>query len=189
VVSSTPRPHFTHGKDPVPILQEAGWAPGPVWTGGKTHPHRDSIPDRLARSSVAIPTELPGPPLKCVRAIFKEQYNKWCTVQSSIQKQNASLFQVCFPVFPFSVYNCCFTDGTYRSRMSFVLPHLHLYVALAPQPWLPFFQALAFLLQVTWNQWRTQEFCSVKGGGGGEKQIQWGKGDRENPDLGGEAPH
>ena len=31
----TPRPHFIPGKDPVPILQEAGWAPGPVWTGGK----------------------------------------------------------------------------------------------------------------------------------------------------------
>ena len=50
VVSSTPRPHFTPGKDPVPILQEAGWAPGPVWTGGKSCPHRDSIPDRPARS-------------------------------------------------------------------------------------------------------------------------------------------
>ena len=61
VVSSTPRPHFTPGKDPVPILQVAGWAPGPVWTGGKSHPHRDSILDRPARSSVAIPTELPGP--------------------------------------------------------------------------------------------------------------------------------
>jgi len=43
VVSSTPRPHFTPGKDPVPIVQEAGWAPGPVWTGGKSGPHRDSI--------------------------------------------------------------------------------------------------------------------------------------------------
>jgi len=39
VVSSTPRPHFTPGKDPVPIVQEAGWAPGPVWTGGKSPPH------------------------------------------------------------------------------------------------------------------------------------------------------
>ena len=28
VVSSTPRPHFTPGKDPVPVLQEAGWAQG-----------------------------------------------------------------------------------------------------------------------------------------------------------------
>ena len=50
VVSNTRRPHFTPGKDPVPILQETGWAPGPVWTGGKSRPHRDSIPDRPARS-------------------------------------------------------------------------------------------------------------------------------------------
>ena len=50
VVSSTPRPHFTPGKDPVPILQEAGWASGPVSAGGKSRPHRDSIPDRPARS-------------------------------------------------------------------------------------------------------------------------------------------
>jgi len=60
-LSSTPRPHFNPGKDPVPILQQAGWAPGPFWTGGKSRPHRDSIPERPARSSVAIPTELPGP--------------------------------------------------------------------------------------------------------------------------------
>jgi hypothetical protein len=30
-----PQPLFTPGKDPVPIVQEAGWAPGPVWTGVK----------------------------------------------------------------------------------------------------------------------------------------------------------
>jgi len=36
---------FTAGKEPVPILQEAGWAPGPVWTGAENlAPHRDSIP-------------------------------------------------------------------------------------------------------------------------------------------------
>ena len=50
MVSSTSLPHFTLGKDSVPILQKAGWAPGPVWTGGKSRPHRDSIPDRSARS-------------------------------------------------------------------------------------------------------------------------------------------
>jgi hypothetical protein len=27
-----PRPQLTLGKDPVPIVQEAGWASGPVWT-------------------------------------------------------------------------------------------------------------------------------------------------------------
>ena len=50
MVSRTPRPHFTPGKDHVPILHEAGWAPGPVWTCGKSRAHWDSIPDRPARS-------------------------------------------------------------------------------------------------------------------------------------------
>ena len=50
MVSNTLRPHFTPGKDPVPILQEAGWDPRLVWTGGNPLPHRDSIPDRPARN-------------------------------------------------------------------------------------------------------------------------------------------
>ena len=62
----TPRPPLPPGKDPVPFVQEAPWAPGPVWTGGKSRPHRHSIPNRPARSSVAIPTELPGPPCSCI---------------------------------------------------------------------------------------------------------------------------
>ena len=33
---SAPLPgRFTPGKDPVPIVQEAGWAPRPVWTGAE----------------------------------------------------------------------------------------------------------------------------------------------------------
>ena len=50
MVSSMPWPHFTPGKDPVPILQEAGWAPGLVWTGAKSRPHWNSILDRPAHS-------------------------------------------------------------------------------------------------------------------------------------------
>ena len=37
----------TPGKDPVPIVQEAGWASGPVWTGGKSRPHRERVYIRL----------------------------------------------------------------------------------------------------------------------------------------------
>jgi hypothetical protein len=33
VISITPRPPLPPGKDPVPIVQEAGWAPEPVWIG------------------------------------------------------------------------------------------------------------------------------------------------------------
>ena len=45
-----PWPHFTPGKDLVPIAQEAGWAAGPVWMGGKSRPHQDLIPDCPAHS-------------------------------------------------------------------------------------------------------------------------------------------
>jgi len=34
----------------VPIVQEAGWAPGLVWTDEKSRPHQDLIPNRPARS-------------------------------------------------------------------------------------------------------------------------------------------
>jgi len=37
------------GKTRYPFYRRLGWA-GPVWTGGKSRPHRDSIPDRPARS-------------------------------------------------------------------------------------------------------------------------------------------
>ena len=44
VISITPRPLYP-SKDPVPIVQEAGWASGPVWTGAENlTSHRDSIP-------------------------------------------------------------------------------------------------------------------------------------------------
>jgi hypothetical protein len=60
-VSVSPRPLFAPGKEPVPIVQEAGWAPGPVWTGAENlTPHRDSIPGPSSLYQVAIPTELPG---------------------------------------------------------------------------------------------------------------------------------
>jgi hypothetical protein len=49
---SAPRPgRFTPGKDPVPIVQEAEWAPGPVWTCAKNRtPTGIRSPDRPARS-------------------------------------------------------------------------------------------------------------------------------------------
>ena len=50
-VSVTPRPLFTPGKDPVPIVQEAGWAPEPVWTGAENLASTGiRSPDRPGRS-------------------------------------------------------------------------------------------------------------------------------------------
>ena len=48
---SAARPGRTLPRErPGTIVQEAGWAPGPVWTGGKSRPTGIRSPDRPARS-------------------------------------------------------------------------------------------------------------------------------------------
>jgi hypothetical protein len=56
---------FTTGKDPVPIVQEAGWAPGPVWVGAENlTPTRIRSPDLPAHSESLYQLRYPGPYLK-----------------------------------------------------------------------------------------------------------------------------
>ena len=76
VVSSTLRPHFTPGKDPVPIVQEAGWAPGPVWTGVKSRPLWDSIPDRPARSQSLYRPSYPAHVTHMCYSLYTEAIQK-----------------------------------------------------------------------------------------------------------------
>jgi hypothetical protein len=61
---SAPRPgRFTPEKYPVPIVQEAGWAPGPVWTCAKNLvPTGIRSPDRPARSQSLYRLSYRGPP-------------------------------------------------------------------------------------------------------------------------------
>jgi hypothetical protein len=59
--ASHPERFYTPGKDPVPILQEAGWAPGPVWTGAENlAPTRIRSPDRPARSQLLYRLRYPN---------------------------------------------------------------------------------------------------------------------------------
>jgi hypothetical protein len=49
--ASRPGRSLPPGKNPLPIVQEAGWAPGPVWTGSENlAPTGIRSPDRPARS-------------------------------------------------------------------------------------------------------------------------------------------
>jgi hypothetical protein len=64
VINVTPRPLYSPVGDPVPTLQEAGWAPGPVWTGaenlaltGNRSPDRPALASRYTDS-------YPGPQLR-----------------------------------------------------------------------------------------------------------------------------
>jgi len=51
VVNATPRPFYPRETDPVLIEQEAGWAPGLIWTGAENiAPTGIRSPDRPARS-------------------------------------------------------------------------------------------------------------------------------------------
>jgi hypothetical protein len=54
VVSTMPRPLYP-GKDPVPIVQEAGWVPGPIWTCAGIR-----SPDHPARSQSLYQLSYPG---------------------------------------------------------------------------------------------------------------------------------
>ena len=61
-VSVKARPLFTPGKDRVPIVQEAGWAPGPFWTGTENlAPTGIPSPDLPARSESLYRLSYPGP--------------------------------------------------------------------------------------------------------------------------------
>jgi len=67
------------GKEPVPILQEAGWAPGPVWTGGKSHPYWDSILDHPACSQSLYQLSYPPHiPINMVSIDYYTVYEKKC---------------------------------------------------------------------------------------------------------------
>jgi hypothetical protein len=53
---------FTPGKDPLPIVQEAGWVPGPVWIGAENlAPTGIRSPDLLGRSESLYRLSYPGP--------------------------------------------------------------------------------------------------------------------------------
>ena len=65
VVNATPQPLYPRERNQVPIVQEAGWAPGPVWTGAQNlDPTRSRFPDppacgkSLYRLSYRGPLEL-----------------------------------------------------------------------------------------------------------------------------------
>jgi len=58
---STPRPdRFAPGNDPVPLVQEAGWAPRPAWRSAKNVASTGiRHPDRIARSESLNRLHLP----------------------------------------------------------------------------------------------------------------------------------
>jgi hypothetical protein len=73
-VSVTPRPLFTPKKDPVPIVQEAGRAPVPVWTGAENLASNGiRSPDRPASNQSLYRLRYPAHNLCFYRIIITAQ--------------------------------------------------------------------------------------------------------------------
>ena len=72
----------------VPILEKAGWAPGPVWTCGISRPHRDSIPERATLSHSLYWLSYPA---HCLS--IKPRYSKWDVTFISKYEKLMFIFQ------------------------------------------------------------------------------------------------
>ena len=117
MVNATPRPLYPQERDPVPIVQEAGWAPGLVWKGAEIFaPHRDSIPRPSSPYLVAIPTELPGPqmpysedknphaPLCCIIRMFYQSFCDSVLCLGLSLQVSRSNFYMHFSSMPFVIH-------------------------------------------------------------------------------------
>ena len=81
MVNATYRPLYLR-KDPVPIVQEAGWAPGPVWTGAENlAPTGIRSTDLPSRSSVAeLSWPLSTSYIPCIK-VKVNNYTYFCTLR------------------------------------------------------------------------------------------------------------
>ena len=91
VVSSTPRLYFTSWKDPVPIVQEAGWTPGLVWTSRKSRPTGIRSPYRSARSQLLYQLSYPAHTQWCCASYFTTKYLGWLPPLPCIHWSSAGL--------------------------------------------------------------------------------------------------
>jgi len=77
-VRVTPRPLFNPGKDPVPIVQEVVWVPGPVWTGAENlAPTGIWSPDRPVHSLSLYRLSYPAHPLFCTKYSDTERQSQF----------------------------------------------------------------------------------------------------------------
>jgi hypothetical protein len=57
MVNAITRPFYALRRDLVPIVREARWATGPVWTGAKNLDPGPSSPQRVAYIDYAVPAQ------------------------------------------------------------------------------------------------------------------------------------
>ena len=83
-VSVTPRPLSTPGKDPVPTVQDSGWAPGPVWMAENLALTGIRSSDRPARNQSPYRLSYPVH----VYLVLSQKYSNW---QVTLEIQHFSI--------------------------------------------------------------------------------------------------
>jgi len=69
--------HLTPGKEPVPIVQEAGWASGPVWTGAENLAPPGFDP-RTVQTVGSRYADYATRPLRCITDCYFKEYHPCC---------------------------------------------------------------------------------------------------------------
>ena len=124
VVNTTPRPLYPRGKDPVPIVQEAGWAPGPVWTGAENLASTGiRSPDRPARSESLYRLSYRGPLLGLDDPIIQVRFPTGATNHSPLLIMLTTLGPTEYPIL------CTQYDLSAGVKRSVVKPTTHPHVA------------------------------------------------------------
>ena len=73
--AARPGRNLPPGKTRYPFYRRLGGPQGRSGRAERSRPNRDSIPDRPASSSVAIPTELPGLRMIVIQRVYSHEHS------------------------------------------------------------------------------------------------------------------
>ena len=162
VGGSAPRSgRFTQGKEPVPIVQEAGWVPGPVWTGEESLASTGiRSPDRKSRSESLYRLSYPGrTPFNCVfvKYIMNETAYSKILLEKLIVCQLVNTFSV---IILTSVRHCSLLDQS--NAFQILTPFFYKIIKILPCHLNPqILSALHFQFYYLWFIQKIVPICAI----------------------------
>jgi hypothetical protein len=118
------------GKDPVPILQEAGWAPGPVWIGVENlAPIGIGFPDLPIHSESLHWLRYPGPPTnRCTVPLFHDDVSLLLLNKGVNHLHFWELYCLACIVYVYLLYFMCIVLGVFVVLLCvFVVSYVYLF--------------------------------------------------------------
>ena len=164
-----PDRYLTHWKFGYPFYRRTvgAWA---LWTGGKCRIHRDSIPDRWARSLIAISNELRGPHIyKCIH-----RHNIHLTILYPLQHfiTRHSCYLAILQSFPTALQ---LLQRILHRTNGLCLTYTYLCVLCKPE--IVCLSSGQYPVLLSWSTFDTIKFISAEGNiGSAHNEVVWGEG-------------